>query len=158
MSPKRSDPLVVPKGSSGLLRALLDAGRAVTRRLDQELVVLGMTAAQYALLCELDEATRRDHRLRALAQTVFLEQSSLSRSIASMARRGWIATARGADRRVKHLEVTAAGRDARDKAAAVWSDLEQSLFGGPAAEVRRILERELTRLALRAAEAPSPPS
>jgi len=97
-------PRTLPCACANLRRA----ARAVTRLYNQELQTTGLEITQYTLLMALDlkgEASQGE-----LGKLLALDTTTLTRMLAPLQKRGWIADRPGSDRRQRLLRLTPAGR------------------------------------------------
>ncbi len=84
------------------------ATRAVTRLYDEMLRPAGLRTTQFTLLQVLDRNTWITPS--RLGEQLAIDNTTLSRTLRLLARRGWIASRPGEDRRERRLALTAAGR------------------------------------------------
>src|SRR5206468_7734532 len=96
------------------------AARAVTQIFDAELEAVGLRATQFNLLAVLAYPQEVPLTVTALADAVVLEQSSLSRNLAVLERRGFIKLAPGSDRRERIPTLTREGRVALTRGYPAW--------------------------------------
>ena len=85
---------------------------------DEELRRTGVPAPQYALLTLLVKRPRASQR--QLGVWLAMEQSTLSRNLRGVARRGWVSSHTEPGCRVAHYRVTAAGRAVLRRARPGW--------------------------------------
>ncbi len=119
MSEFRSVPL--PCACANLRRG----ARLVTQLYDEALRPLGMRATQFTLLwalLKMDTARQAD-----LAETLGIDSTTLTRNLALLRRKGWIAVAAGKDRRERVWSVQPAGRRVFRKAQPAWSAAQERL-------------------------------
>src|SRR5438874_106548 len=82
-----------------LCNALRQASRAVSRLYDEELRSVGLRTTQYSLLRVLARAGQvRQGDLSGLAS---LDETTLTRNLRPLQKRGWVAVCAGEDRREK---------------------------------------------------------
>jgi DNA-binding MarR family transcriptional regulator len=123
------------------------AARAVTQIFDAELDAVGLRATQFTLLSILSYPQEEPLTVTSLADAVVLEQSSLSRNLAVLERRGWIRLAPGADRRERIPTLTREGRNALARAYPAWKRAQARIASAlPANELDAQL-RSLKRMA-----------
>jgi DNA-binding MarR family transcriptional regulator len=122
---------------------LRKASRAVTRLYDERLTAHGLTVTQFAILRHL--ARNGDLQLNHLAERLVMERTSLYRTIAPVARAGWVAIEQ-VDGRAKVAHLTPAGRDVMDRAESDWSSAQSTLLGGMDGTEWRALQGSLDRL------------
>jgi DNA-binding MarR family transcriptional regulator len=94
------------------------AARVLTRHYDGALRKAGITATQLPILAAIGSGTNTS--ITALAETLDLERSTVSRELDTLLRRGLIATASGDDRRVTTLKLTARGVNTLRAAHRAW--------------------------------------
>ena len=87
--------------------ALRQASRAVSRLYDEELRGVGLRTTQYSLLRQLSRSG--EVRQRDLGGLASLDETTLTRNLRLLMKRGWVAVRPGQDRREKRFEITAAG-------------------------------------------------
>ena len=144
-------------------RGLVQMTSRLDARLNRELQQSsGLSLADYDVLVLLTEAPDGRLRMFELVEDLQWEQSRLSHHIARMQRRGLVAREEcTTDKRGAFVVLTAAGRDAIDKAAPCHVDLVRRLvFDGLSKEQVAMLEsftgRVLSRLAEPEAESRAP--
>ena len=125
------------------------ASRLVTRLYDQKLAPLGLTSTQLTLLSAI--ANRPDFKSAELAELLGAEPSSLSRSLALLAKNKWVRVLSSAhDKREKLYELTPAGLDVARRAYALWQEAQDDMrdalggtgaLGELTASLDRIAER-----------------
>lgn len=103
--------------------ALRKASRAITRLYDERMAGSGMTITQFAILRNL--AREGDLPLSRLAELLVMERTSLYRTLAPVARHGWVHVEGGARSKVARL--TAAGRAAMAAATPAWEAVQQEM-------------------------------
>lgn len=101
-----------------LCNALRQASRAVSRLYDEELRGVGLRTTQYSLLRVL--AHVGEVRQGDLGGLTSLDETTLSHNLPLLAKAGWIATRRGADRREKLITITQAGTAKLAEARPAW--------------------------------------
>jgi DNA-binding MarR family transcriptional regulator len=97
--------------------------RAVTKIYNQALRPHGLTVSQLNILVAvsyLGQAKQQD-----ICKALHLEKSTLSRDLARMRERGWVAEAPGDDGRSSLLRVTAHGGKLLQKAIPAWRQAQQ---------------------------------
>src|SRR5881394_544021 len=92
--------------------------RVVTRHYDAALRAAGITATQLPLLAAISSGTNTS--ITALAQTLDLERSTISRELDHLIRLGLIVTASGTDRRATALQLTPRGKRTLATAYRAW--------------------------------------
>jgi DNA-binding MarR family transcriptional regulator len=104
------------------------ASRAVTQLFDTYLDEVGLKATQFTVLATLALGEERPPTIGELADTLVLEQSSLSRNLAVLERLGFIRLAPGEeDRRERIVTLTRSGRTALTKAFPVWRKAQAAI-------------------------------
>src|SRR4051812_19028040 len=87
------------------------AARAVTQVFDSHFDEIGLKATQFTVLAVVAHAGENPPTVTALADSLVLEQSSLSRTLAVLDRLGYVKLAPGVeDRRERIVTLTRAGR------------------------------------------------
>jgi DNA-binding MarR family transcriptional regulator len=100
--------------------------RLATRIYDDELRPAGMEVAQFGLtatISRIGPVTQAQ-----LARGLAMDQTSLTRTLAGLERRGWIAKQRGADRRTRLFAATPAGIAQVDRARPFWRRAQQRML------------------------------
>ena len=92
--------------------------RKITRLYDAHLRPHGLRATQFSVLVALELGGGA--RLGALAESLGLDRTTLTRSAALMERTGWLEAASSADARERPLRLTAAGRRKLLAALPAW--------------------------------------
>ena len=111
---KANVPGALPCACANLRRA----ARAVTRLYNRQLQATGLEVTQYTLLMALDlkgEAPQGE-----LGKLLALDTTTLTRMLAPLLKRGWIADRPGNDRRQRLLRLTAAGREKLHSSSPHW--------------------------------------
>src|SRR5262250_801541 len=114
MSNERHKPAATPC----LCNALRQASRAVSRLYDEELRGVGLRTTQYSLLRQLSRSG--EVRQRDLGGLASLDETTLTRNLRPLMKRGWVAVRPGQDRREKRFEITAAGVAKLEEARPAW--------------------------------------
>ncbi len=139
------------------------AARAVTQVFDSFFDELGLRATQFTVLAALAWSGSEAPTVSDLADTLVLEQSSLSRNLAVLERKGMVKLVPGADRRERIVTLTRAGRATLAKGYPLWKraqgTIAEAVDPGELETQLRALRR-LTRSAqaARPASLPSRPS
>ncbi|GAB4519792.1 MAG: hypothetical protein Tsb0010_04100 [Parvularculaceae bacterium] len=108
--------------------------RSMSSRYDEALRPSGMTANQLTLLCII--ATLGPSRSAELQPYLGMEQSTLSRNLDRMIKKGWLKKLRDDDGRAHRLALTPKGRKALKEARPRWQEAQnwaEELFGGAGA-------------------------
>ena len=122
------------------------AARQMTQHFNAKFEASGLNATQFVILAVLQAAGPLG--LSALAQQVALDPSTMTRNLAVLRRKGWVAVARGDDRRVRQAALTSKGKTRLASAYPAWIEAQASVsdpFGDK--RYRAVLESlaELTR-------------
>lgn len=120
---------------------------------EDSFAALDMTPSQYAVLIAVNEIERPNQNDVALA--LGLNKVSVSQVVQGLEKRGWLTRRTAADdRRQRQLFLTAAGRKALAKSAAMANDAYEALlepFGGPERQMMlSLLQRVVSELDHRA--------
>jgi DNA-binding MarR family transcriptional regulator len=95
------------------------AARALARRFDGALRPLGLTNGQFSLLMSLNRAAPPP--AGSVADLLAMDRTTLTAALKPLERRGLVRSiGDGADRRVRRLELTAAGMDLLVAALPLW--------------------------------------
>lgn len=126
------------------------AARAVTQVFDAHFDEVGLKATQFTVLAVLSHAGDEPPTVSSLADSLVLEQSSLSRNLAVLERLGYVKLAAGArDRRERIVTLTRAGRTALAKGYPLWkraqAAMAEALDGDLEGQLRAL--RKMTRSA-----------
>jgi DNA-binding MarR family transcriptional regulator len=101
------------------------ASRAVTQLYDDALAPTDLRVTQFALLRTLER--RGPTTISALASTLLLDRTALSRNLDPLAARGLVAIAPGGDARTREARLTAAGRKALAAAEPCWMNAQREV-------------------------------
>jgi DNA-binding MarR family transcriptional regulator len=104
------------------------ASRTLTRHYDTAFRPLGLRATQFTLLRALFQAG--DVSQRTLGEILAIDSTTLTRTLAIMGRRGWIASRSGEDRRERWLSLSEAGRAEFKRARPHWEKVQQGCGRG----------------------------
>lgn len=121
-------PIALPCACANLRRA----ARAVTQRYDAALRPAGLRATQFTLLQVLERAGGLTQG--ALGTILATDSTTLSRTLQPLVAAGWVRSTTGADRRLRHVALTAAGRRKLAQATPRWEKVQRHLrdrLGGP---------------------------
>ena len=121
------------------------AARSVTVLYDEALRESGLRATQFHLLFEVESA--RETTVTRLTKRMLVDQTTLTRNIGLLEKRGLLEVAAGVDRRVKQVRLTEAGRERLQAAKPLWAEVQERVRGmmGPMEWER--LGSQLDRLA-----------
>ena len=104
------------------------ASRAVTQLFDSYFDEVGLKATQFTILAALAWADEKPPTIGELADTLVLEQSSLSRNLAVLERLGFIRLVPGEeDRRERIVSLTRTGRAALAKGFPIWKKAQAAI-------------------------------
>ena len=101
------------------------ASRVLTQHYDTALRPLALRATQFTLLQALSQAG--DVSQRMLGKILAIDSTTLTRTLAIMGRRGWIASRSGKDRRERWLSLSEIGRAEFKRARPHWEKVQQGL-------------------------------
>ena len=101
------------------------ASRILTQHYDTALRPLGLRATQFTLLQALSLAGEVSQR--TLGEILAIDSTTLTRTLAIMGRRGWIAIRAGEDRRERWLSLSEAGRAEFKRARPNWEKVQHGL-------------------------------
>jgi DNA-binding MarR family transcriptional regulator len=99
--------------------------RALTQVYEEALRPLGLRATQLTILQALSRAGEVSQG--RLGEMLAMDSTSLTRTLAIMARKGWIAEQRGEDRRERRIRLSAAGEAKLKRAVPVWEKVQSRL-------------------------------
>lgn len=117
------------------------AARRTSQLYDRALAPVGLSLNEYSILRRLDAA----QSLGALAHTLGMDRTTLTRNLKPLLAAGWIKTQRGEDARQKLLVLSRSGRGLLVRARPHWLAAQEqleALFGAaPTAQLHATLER-----------------
>ncbi|NJD62149.1 MAG: MarR family transcriptional regulator [Deltaproteobacteria bacterium] len=124
------------------------AARAVTQLYDRELRGTGLGVTQFTLL----QALARIGELSQgrLGNGMSIDSTTLTRTLATLRKAGWIAVRTGGDRRVRLISMTAAGRRQLERSYPAWERAQERLrriLGDPRWEALGDLTHRVVRSA-----------
>src|SRR6202171_6071350 len=99
--------------------------RALTQLYETALRPLGLSATQLTILQVLTRAGEVSQG--QLAEMLAMDSTSLTRTLAIMRRRSWIAERRGKDRRERRLRLSGTGEAQLKRALPVWEKVQSRL-------------------------------
>jgi DNA-binding MarR family transcriptional regulator len=99
--------------------------RALTQFYEEALRPLGLRATQFTILQALSLAGEVSQS--RLGEMLAMDSTSLTRTLAIMIRKGWIAEQRGADRRERRLRLAGAGELKLARVLPVWEKVQSRL-------------------------------
>jgi DNA-binding MarR family transcriptional regulator len=97
--------------------------RALTGISNRALAPLGLRTSQFNLLVVIS----LEDRPREICRGLQMEESTLSRNVERMQRRGWVESAPGTNRRSHLLKITAKGRKMLEKAYPAWTIAQREI-------------------------------
>ncbi|MGH9745335.1 MAG: MarR family winged helix-turn-helix transcriptional regulator [Candidatus Acidiferrales bacterium] len=98
------------------------ASRALTQIYDAAVRPLGLRVTQFTILQAL--ALTGEVPQNRLGGILALDSTTLTRTLAIMGRRGWVAEKRGRDGRERLLSLTKAGRGLLGRASVPWQEVQ----------------------------------
>jgi DNA-binding MarR family transcriptional regulator len=104
-----------------------------------------LSIAQFSLLQAIAPQGTISHA--RLGWLLGLDQTTVSRSLATLGKRGWVSVARGGDRRERLVSLSGVGREKLRHAESSWRRGQARLRRRYGADAWRKLERALTQLA-----------
>lgn len=119
--------------------------RVVTRHYEQAMRPLAMSLPQLEILGVL--TVLGPTRPSAIAGSVAVERSTISRNLTLLEEKGWIDADRSPRGRTKTVSITSAGTETLSAAAAAWSDAQTGLADLLGADALDTLEVWLAGLA-----------
>jgi DNA-binding MarR family transcriptional regulator len=99
--------------------------RALTQMYEESLRPLGLRATQLTILQVLSRAGEVSQG--QLGEMLAMDSTSLTRTLAIMAQKGWIAEHPGKDRRERRIRLSAAGDAKLKRAMPVWEKVQSRL-------------------------------
>jgi DNA-binding MarR family transcriptional regulator len=125
--------------------SLRRASRAVSQLYDGQLRASGLTASQFTLLQVLERAGAVTQG--RLGRILVLDSTTLTRTLRTLEKRGWIRRREGEDRRERRISLTAAGRARYRRALPAWTRAQATLRAGVGRRAWANLLAELARVA-----------
>lgn len=110
-----------------LCSTLRRSARALSQRYDVALRPFGLRGTQFTLLQALSrtgEVTQRK-----LGEILALDSTTLTRTLYTMRRSGWVTRQRGEDRREWRFRLSLEGREQLRRATPAWEKTQQELAG-----------------------------
>lgn len=135
---------VLPCACSNLRRA----SRAVTQLYSQELRKAGLEPTQFTLLLALSRVGEITQG--GLGTRHAIDNTTLTRTLAPLRKRGWIEAKPGADRRERLLRLTSAGRRQLRRALPHWRRAQRRLRAALGEVEWEPLQATITQLAVAA--------
>lgn len=124
------------------------ASRLVTQRYDAALRPTGLAINQFTLLVSIYLV--ESVSIGDLAQALYTDQTTLTRNLKLLERRGWVAIEPGRDRRVKLVSLTESGQAILAEAMPLWQQAQaevQQHFGSEKWQTLLSLLGDFTTLA-----------
>jgi len=104
------------------------AARKLTQVYDRHLKPAGLQATQFSLLAMLAGRQNADGILMTeLAAHLGMDRTTLTRNLAVVQRPGWIEINQGADKRQRHVKLTATGKKQLRKALPLWKNAQHEI-------------------------------
>lgn len=126
--------------------SLRRAARAMTRLYDRALGGTGLGAAQFTLL-QMLARNEQPMTQRALAEILAIDSTTLTRTLAPLARQGWVRSRPGVDRRERLWSLRPAGKRQLQRALPRWERVQQSVRSRIGLQHWDALMAETTRVA-----------
>lgn len=111
--------------TSCLCTKLRRASRGVTRLYDEALADVGLNAAQFSLLRNLQRLGQPS--ISALAEAMGLDRSTLGRNLRVVEGRGLVRLAEAVDQRSRQVVLSDAGLQLLEQGAPLWARAQQQL-------------------------------
>jgi DNA-binding MarR family transcriptional regulator len=99
--------------------------RALTQFYEEELRPLGLRATQFTILQALSLAGEVSQG--RLGEMLAMDSTSLTRTLAIMSRKGWVAEHRGEDRRERWIRLSGAGELKLKRVLPMWEKVQSRL-------------------------------
>jgi DNA-binding MarR family transcriptional regulator len=128
-----------------LTHGLMRAARTLARGFEAEATKLGLSAPQFTALARL--AGMGPMTVSQIAAAVMADRTTMTRNLAVMAQKGWIAESEGEDRREHVWSLTGQGRSVLTEAMPIWAAWQASLVARLGPEEADALLVTLNRLA-----------
>jgi len=111
--------------------------RALTAISDRALSPIGLKTSQFNLLVVVS----LEDRPAKICAGLQMEESTLSRNVERMQRRGWVQFSAGPDRRSHLIKITAKGRKLLKRAYPIWLEVQREIGRRLGAEGTAALKR-----------------
>lgn len=121
MKLENGSPIALPCMCANLRRA----SRVLTQLYEDALRPLGLRATQFTVLQALSLAGEVTQGL--LGQILAMDSTTLTRTLSTMKRRGWIEQRRGQDLREWRIRLSQGGRDQLKRALPKWRSVQQHI-------------------------------
>lgn len=151
--------MTTPDGPRGCTNyKLRQLSRVVGRHYDEYLAAAGLKGTQYSLLTQI--VANGPIRATDLARRMHFDNSTLTRTLGTLERQGWVRRQAGSDGRSRLVAATAAGQVKRREGLARWlaaqRDLNARLGAGEVVRLHALLDEFTDALApADSAQAPS---
>src|ERR1700747_1605023 len=103
--------------------------RALSQLYDEAMRPLGLKTTQFTILQAL--SLTGEVSQGGLGETLALDSTTLTRTLAIMKRRKWVAMRQGRDGRERLISLSTAGREQLDLASSVWQGVQDRLGTQP---------------------------
>lgn len=124
--------------------------RRVTRHYDAHLARAGLRVTQFSVLGMLQHSASLS--LSELAARLEMDRTTLSRNLGPLEAAAWVEVGAGRDARSRAVRITAAGREAWERAKPLWrraqDELNQALGPDHVAGLHALLDDSLARFHL----------
>ena len=127
-----------------LCTKLRRASRGVTRLYDDALAPVGLNAAQFSLLRNLQRLGQSS--ITCLAEAMGLDRSTLGRNLKVVQGMGLVDCGEGSDQRSRQVALSEAGQRLLEQGAPLWEQAQQALAKRLGADKRAQLMRLLDDL------------
>ena len=101
--------------------------RALTQMYEEALRPLGLRSTQFTILQALERAGEVSQG--RLGEMLAMDSTSLTRTLAIMARKDWVEEQRGKDRRERRIRLSSRGEAKLKRALPVWEKVQSRLRG-----------------------------
>ncbi|OYX25777.1 MAG: hypothetical protein B7Z10_05210 [Rhodobacterales bacterium 32-66-7] len=128
-----------------LTHGLMRAARTLARGFEAEAASLGVSAPQFPVLARLSGMGAMS--VGQIAVAVDADRTTISRNLAVMAQKGWIAEVATEDRRERVWDLTDAGRETLALAMPIWQAWQSRLVDRIGADAAVDLSKTLRTLA-----------
>jgi DNA-binding MarR family transcriptional regulator len=118
--------------------------RLVTRLYDAELRESDLEVTQFGVLSALNQLGEATHG--QLARGLGMDSTTMTRVVAVLERRGWVARRAGTDRRHRHYQITTEGHAQLDAARAGWRRAQERLNAILGTETLTALMKATTKM------------
>lgn len=106
--------------------AMRKASRRITQLYDEALLPTGMRSTQFAILVEVNRRAKSPPTLQELATALVMDRSALGHTLRPLERDGLVASeSSAADRRRRHIVLTAAGKVKLREALLHWKNAQR---------------------------------